>query len=188
MSGIFAHRRIEAAGRYYKEKRIYESFTSDIPGPKGKRMAEKMAAEFAVRKEQLSRETPDLTLGEAMDNYINSRKAVLSPRTIMDYERMRSKDFLALVDVKINHITQQQIQSAINLLSVNHSPKTVRNAHGFLVAVLKQFRPDFAVTTSLPQKYVPIYMYRQIQISESCLTMLLIPKWNCLSYWLLSAL
>lgn len=93
VSGIFAHRRIEAAGRYYKEKRIYESFTSDIPGPKGKRMAEKMAAEFAVRKEQLSRETPDLTLGEAMDNYINSRKAVLSPRTIMDYERMRSKDF-----------------------------------------------------------------------------------------------
>ena len=46
-----------------KKKRIYESFTSDIPGPKGKRMAEKMAAEFAVRKEQLSRETPDLTLG-----------------------------------------------------------------------------------------------------------------------------
>lgn len=138
-----------------KKKRIYESFTSDIPGPKGKRMAEKMAAEFAVRKEQLSRETPDLTLGEAMDNYINSRKAVLSPRTIMDYERMRSKDFLALVDVKINHITQQQIQSAINLLSVNHSPKTVRNAHGFLVAVLKQFRPDFAVTTSLPQKIRP---------------------------------
>ena len=31
-----------------KKKRIYESFTSNIPGPKGKRIAEQAAAEFAA--------------------------------------------------------------------------------------------------------------------------------------------
>ena len=29
-----------------KQKRIYKSFTCDVPGPKGKRMAEKMAADI----------------------------------------------------------------------------------------------------------------------------------------------
>lgn len=34
-----------------KQKRFYKSFTCDVPGPKGKRMAERMAAEWASEKE-----------------------------------------------------------------------------------------------------------------------------------------
>ena len=36
-----------------KQKRVYRSFTSDVPGSKGKRLAEQMAADFAAGKEQL---------------------------------------------------------------------------------------------------------------------------------------
>ena len=142
-----------------KKKRIYESFTSNIPGPKGKRIAEQAAAEFAANKDQRSR-SADMLLGAAMDNYIQSRESILSPRTIMDYKRIRRMSLQSLMNIRLSRITQEDIQIAINLESVNHSPKTVRNSHGLLSAVLKQYRPDFALNTSLPKKqrvelYIP---------------------------------
>lgn len=142
-----------------KKKRIYESFTSNIPGPKGKRIAEQAAAEFAANKDQRSR-SADMLLGTAMDNYIQSRESILSPRTIMDYKRIRRTSLQSLLNIRLSRITQEDIQIAINLESVNHSPKTVRNSHGLLSAVLKQYRPDFALNTSLPKKqrvelYIP---------------------------------
>ena len=142
-----------------KKKRIYESFTSNIPGPKGKRIAEQAAAEFAANKDQRSR-SADMLLGTAMDNYIQSRESILSPRTIMDYKRIRRMSLQSLMNIRLSRITQEDIQIAINLEAVNHSPKTVRNSHGLLSAVLKQYRPDFALNTSLPKKqrvelYIP---------------------------------
>lgn len=142
-----------------KKKRIYESFTSNIPGPKGKRIAEQAAAEFAANKDQRSR-SADMLLGTAMDNYIQSRESILSPRTIMDYKQIRRMSLQSLMNIRLSRITQEDIQIAINLEAVNHSPKTVRNSHGLLSAVLKQYRPDFALNTSLPKKqrvelYIP---------------------------------
>lgn len=142
-----------------KKKRIYESFTSNIPGPKGKRIAEQAAAEFAANKDQRSH-SADMLLGTAMDNYIQSRESVLSPRTIMDYKRIRRTSFQSLMNIRLSRITQEDVQIAINLEAANHSPKTVRNSHGLLSAVLKQYRPDFALNTSLPKKqrvelYIP---------------------------------
>ncbi len=45
-------------------------------------------------------------------------------------------------------------------LAAKYSPKTCRNAHGLLTAVLQVYRPDFVLHTTLPQKskreiYVP---------------------------------
>lgn len=142
-----------------KKKRIYESFTSDIPGPKGKRLAEQAAAEFAANKERRGNKT-DMTMGDAIDSYIASREAILSPRTIMDYKRIRRSSVQSLMSIRLNRITQEDVQIAINLESINHSPKTVRNTHGLISAVLKQYRPDFALNTSLPKKnradlYIP---------------------------------
>ena len=48
-----------------KHKRVYRSFTSDVPGSKGKRLAEQMAADFAAGKEQLSR-VSDMPVSEAV--------------------------------------------------------------------------------------------------------------------------
>lgn len=142
-----------------KKKRIYESFTNNIPGPKGKRLAEQAAAEFAANKEQRGNKC-DITMGEAIDKYIASRESVLSPRTIMDYKRIRRSSMQSLMNIRLNRITQEDVQIAINLEAVNHSPKTVRNSHGLISAVLRQYRPDFALHTSLPKKnrvelYIP---------------------------------
>lgn len=94
------------------------------------------------------------------NKYIEIKTNVLSPSSINGYKcilRNLSDDFLSL---DINEITPIHIQKEINDYSVDRSPKTVRNAHGFISAVLGMFRPDLTISTTLPQKkkndsYIP---------------------------------
>ena len=137
-----------------KKKRIYKSFTCDIPGPKGKRKCEQLAAEWAATKE-ISIVTPNITVGEAIDKYIQQRSAVLSPSTVKEYKASRKRDLQELMDVKLDVLTQEQIQKAINRKCLTHSPKTVRNMHGLLTAAISAYRPDFAIKTDLPKKKRP---------------------------------
>lgn len=142
-----------------KKKRIYKSFTCSTPGAKGKRECERMAAEWAAEKEMVLK-IDDITFGKALDNYIASRENILSPRTIMDYKSIRKHYIQSLMNISIRMITQEQIQIAINLEAVKLSPKTVRNIHGLISAVLKVYRPGFALNTALPKKkrvelYIP---------------------------------
>ncbi len=125
-----------------KKKRIYKSFTSDIPGSKGKRLAEQAASVWAAEKESTS-DVQNITFGEALDKYIEGREAVLSPRTIMDYKRTRKKELQSIMNIKIALITQEDIQKAINIEAQNHSSKMVRNSHGLISAVMHVYRPDF---------------------------------------------
>ncbi|HIX29921.1 MAG TPA: hypothetical protein H9858_09615 [Candidatus Blautia stercoravium] len=147
-----------------KKKRIYKSFTSDIPGPKGKRDAEKQAADWAANKETISK--CKLTYGEALDRYIEARSSVLSPGTIREYKRSRKSDLQGLMDKIISEITQEQIQIEINKEALTHSPKSVRNMHGLLSAVLASYRPEFVLRTALPKKYVQLYISPQKPIYE----------------------
>lgn len=137
-----------------KKKRIYKSFTSDDPTRAGKREAELAAAQFSANK-RTSTNSTTITFGNALDDYIEKRSEVLSPRTIMDYKRIRRKDIQSLMNIKICDLTQEDIQNAINEDAKMHSPKTVRNNHGLISAVLKQYRPDFALNTALPKKVRP---------------------------------
>ena len=73
-----------------KKKRIYKSFTCDDPSARGKRKCEAEAAAWAADKEQFSG-IQSIDFGDAMDNYINSRENVLSPRTISEYRKMRKR-------------------------------------------------------------------------------------------------
>ena len=85
-------------------------------------------------------------------SYIASKGNVLSPSTIKGYEailRYIPDDFKKL---KISMISQTDIQNVINDYASNHSPKSVRNLHGFVSAVLRQFRPSMNIYTTLPQK------------------------------------
>ncbi len=136
-----------------KKKRIYKSFTCDIPGPKGKRICEQMAAEWAANKETSKIST--LKLNDAFSEYIATRSAVLSPATIREYKRMQRNYLQGLMNMQVDSITQDQIQKEINKEALNHSPKTVRNIHGLLSAVLHTYRPNFMLQTTLPKKVRP---------------------------------
>lgn len=59
--------------------------------------------------------------------------------------------------MKLSKITAKHIQIAVNEMSADHSPKSVRNAHGLLHSVVRTYRPSFDFNTTLPQKIKPQY-------------------------------
>lgn len=84
--------------------------------------------------------------------YIESKQNILSPSTIKGYDsilRTLPDDFL---NNRIDKINQIDIQNLINDYSADHSPKTTRNVHGFISAVLRQYRPTMVISSTLPQK------------------------------------
>lgn len=106
------------------------------------------------------RKTKSPTFRMAADEYAESKKNVLSPRTYREYKRCPNWIPKWFVDTEINQITQQDIQRCINELAQDKAPKTVRNYHGFISAVLGYFRPTMVISTTLPKKlknepYIP---------------------------------
>ncbi len=102
----------------------------------------------------------NMTVSGAIDRYIESKTAVLSPSTIYGYKKANQRYLYILHDIKLSQLDQELIQRAVNKLSYCYSPKTVRNAYGLLHASLQMFAPDFVYRISLPQKiktsfYVP---------------------------------
>lgn len=134
-------------------KRHYKSFTSSDPTAKGKREAERMAAVYAFEKEKTFK--CEITFLDALDKYIADRESVLSASTIREYKRSRKNDFSWLGNMKIEDITQENVQEFVNQKSRDKSPKTVRNMHCIISAVLKSYRPELALNTTLPQKIPP---------------------------------
>lgn len=64
------------------------------------------------------------------------------------------------INLKIDDITQADLNCLVNELAADRSPKTVRNYHGFISCVLGAYRPTFNIATHLPIKekkeaYIP---------------------------------
>ena len=93
-----------------------------------------------------------MSLGEAMEKYIASKSAVLSPTTVSTYKDYVRNAFTDLQGYDISDITQEMIQISVNSAAATRSPKTIRNYHGFLSAVLGVYRPDMTLRTTLPQR------------------------------------
>lgn len=127
---------------YDKDAKKYKSFTAP-----SKKEAELMALEWLNGKRQRS---DGKTVGECIDDYINSKKNVLSPTTIDGYVRTKKNNLMELCGMSVSKLTSIDIQKHINKLALTKSPKTIRNAHGLLVAVLNVYAPELRVTTTLP--------------------------------------
>ena len=138
-----------------KQKRIYKSFSCDDPSPKGKRKCEKEAATWAAEKEKFIPKSNNMTFRAALNDYIERRTQVLSPATIREYKGIRNRSLQSIMDIPVYSLTQEMIQSAINQEALSHAPKTVRNCHGLISAVLNTYRPDFVLKTDLPKKIRP---------------------------------
>lgn len=93
-----------------------------------------------------------MTVGEAIDRYIDSKDAVLSPSTIAGYKRIRQNTMQGIMDIGLADLRQEDVQREINRMAKDRSPKSVRNSHGLLSAVLAAYRPDMVLRTTLPQK------------------------------------
>ncbi len=118
-----------------------------------RRKAEFAAAAWLAGKEKEL--TEDITLATAYDRYLSAKLNVLSPATMRGYTTLRNTALQDIMQIKIERLNNEIIQRSINQFAAAHSPKTVRNCHGLLSAVLAMFRPDFTLHIKLPQKIKP---------------------------------
>ncbi|MGL5436835.1 MAG: site-specific integrase [Lachnospiraceae bacterium] len=138
----------------WKDKRIYESFTSDDPTKNGKKEAEYAAAEWKLRHKERGAES--ISVYDAITKYIKLKEGVLSPSTSRSYTGMQKNYFTgSLGGIKLNDLTNTDIQLWISEIAHDLSPKTVRNAHALLSSTLEMFLPDFRLKTTLPAKKKP---------------------------------
>lgn len=115
-------------------------------------IAEAMQIKAQLKNKAEKEKDSRMTVGEAIDRYIESKDAVLSPATIAGYRRVRANALQDLMAVKLPLLTQETVQRSINKMARDKSPKSVRNAHGLLSAALAVYRPDMVLRTTLPQK------------------------------------
>lgn len=111
-----------------------------------------LAAAAAVKAGAKREKQIPLTVGDAINRYIESKDTVLSPATVAGYRRIRANAFQELMPIHVSSLTQEQVQRAVNSMAKTKSSKSVRNAHGLLSATLSTYRPDFSLHTTLPQK------------------------------------
>lgn len=86
--------------------------------------------------------------------YIINRSNVLSPSSVITYERLlnvMSEDFKKK---NLYDMSQNDVQREINRYALGHEPKTVKGLHGFIASVLGVYRPQLVLHTTLPQKIV----------------------------------
>lgn len=101
-----------------------------------------------------------ITLHDAGEQYIQMKNNVLSPKTVKEYKGMLKNLPAWLSQKQIDKITQIDINKLVNDMTVDKSPKTIHNYHGFIASILATFRPSFTLHTTLPQKiksepYIP---------------------------------
>lgn len=104
-------------------------------------------------------DSPKFAFKDAGDNYIESRKNVVSPSTERGYKGILNNLPEWFAKKPIRDISKQDLQLLVNESAAKHSPKTVRNLSGFVSAVLKYHGIQIDAPT-LPQKkkqdaYIP---------------------------------
>ena len=137
-------------GKDANGKRIYESFTADT-----KKEANLLAMSRAREIEQgiMKDRTPsELTVGEAIDRYIEDRDAILKPKTIREYVCYRKHYLQGLMDIKIKKLTEDMVQREINKAARTLAPKSVRNAWSLVQSSLKAAVPELNYRIILPRK------------------------------------
>lgn len=125
----------------------YKSITG-----KDKKAVQLEAAQIEAGIKSAQQNDNGMTVEKALESYVESKKNVLSPKTYREYTQIRKNSLESLKNIRVDRLTQEQVQLAINSEAETHAPKTVRNAHGLLTSTLKMFRPDFVLRTTLPMR------------------------------------
>lgn len=116
--------------------------------PQEKEIIKALSAEMdkiQVKKERMTFKT-------AAESYIDAKRNVLSPSTIREYTNNINRLSDDFIKKRVSDITAVDVQREINTLAKGLAPKTIRNYHGFISAVLGMFCPNLTLHTTLPQK------------------------------------
>ena len=136
---VFSHYEIVDGER----KRRVRSFTAPT-----KVEAERMAAQFAADKTRL--DGGGYTIGEAVDRYIASKEAVLSPSTIRAYMAYR-KNLSEVEALRVDSLTSADLQTWISALSRSYSAKYVKNIYALVLSAVSVIS-DRSYRVTLPTR------------------------------------
>lgn len=116
------------------------------------RMAKKKC-EALAKEWQLSREDDltTITVGRAIDKYIDDRSKVLSPSTLRSYRNYK-KDFSSILEMDAIDINTTHVQCLINDMALDLDAKTIKNKVSFLLSVLDYCGNDRRFKVRYPQK------------------------------------
>ena len=141
--------RVQATATINGEK-ITKSFTDSDPDK-----AELAAKQWQVYHKNFEKDSSDLSLEQAIDEYIKIKDSVLSPSTIRGYNTIKNNSIDGIKQIPLKKLSQNVLQKYINQLSKSKSPKTVRNVYGLITAVMAQFAPEYLPShVSLPQPII----------------------------------
>lgn len=119
---------------------------------KSKAECERLAMEYSLTRSDVS----FAPLGMLIDKYISIKENVLSASTTARYKQIRRLDFQELMNIPVGDLTSERMQTAINIMAVDHSPKSVRNAYGLVSATLKLFT-NRTLHVTLPKRDALVY-------------------------------
>ena len=93
-----------------------------------------------------------ITVGQALRDYINLKRNVLSPATIRGYENIVKNRLQSVMDIDMHELDSIAMQRAINEDAAKMGMKSIRESRNLVVTALKMYgvRPDLNVT--LPAK------------------------------------
>jgi integrase len=94
----------------------------------------------------MKKASPKITLGDAIDRYIEANDNVLSPSTIRGYRNIRKNRFKLWMNTSFDEV---QFQNMVNFESELCSPKTLVNAYALVRSALK------ALNYSVPEVNMP---------------------------------
>lgn len=124
---------------YYTDE--YGTYTSKSFTEDTKKAAEYEAANFLMEMKH-KKKPENKTVGELLDRYLENRSHILSPSTMVGYQKIRKNAFPKLMETRAGFVTKQMYQSAINEYAAERSPKTVFEAHRLVYRVFQENHID----------------------------------------------
>ena len=143
---------------------------------KRKRKYESVTAESLEEVKDLKRQVKvaykinpnEMTIGDCIDTYIASIRAVESPKTIDGYETIRKYAFPSLMGLNVKRLDNTVLQKAITEECSRKSQskrskgkpisaKTVCNEWGLISTVIKKYNPKFDLDVTLPSHVATVH-------------------------------
>ena len=139
------------AGKDANGERQYKSITEST-----ERKANLSALEWQEKYKEITSDSSNLSVEQSIEEYIKLKSNLLSPSTIRFIDNIKRNHLTGIKSMKLNKLTRNIIQEAINAEAEKNSPKTVKNVYGVLTAVIGQYRLDwFMPKIMLPQQIKP---------------------------------
>lgn len=115
-------------------------------------------AEYKAGKRTVQKQENDITLAQAIDKYIASRRNRLKDRTVEQYEYIRDFRFQSIMQLPLSKITNAKLDKALeeelqkpSRKGGTVSPKTVTDAYMLIASVLHKYAPSIDTNVDLPE-------------------------------------